>query len=95
MSEHGIALRQDLAVELDDGNVGGGVQMGDFALFVFGVFLEGVAHVGVGYFGIFPEEADDSVEKKSRSVKVLGRVRRYIIDYRNIVSEWYILSAAA
>lgn len=61
MSEDGIALRQDLAVELDDGDIGGGVQRGDFALLVFGVFVEGVAHVGVGYFGIFPEEADDSV----------------------------------
>lgn len=70
MSEHGIALRQDLAVELDDGDFGEGVQGGDLALLVFGVFIERVAHVRVGYFGIFPEEADDSVGGRSRSVEV-------------------------
>lgn len=69
MPEDGIALRQDLAVELHDWDVGGGVQMGDFALFVFWVFVEGVAHVGVRYGGIFPEEANDSVGKR-RSVEV-------------------------
>jgi hypothetical protein len=72
MSEDGIALRQDLAVELHDWDVGGGVQMGDFALFVFWVFVEGVAHVGVRYGGIFPEEANDSVGKRRRSVEVLS-----------------------
>ncbi len=72
VSEDGVALRQDLAVELDDGDFGGGVQRGDFALFVFWVFVEGVAHVGVRYGGIFPEEANDSVGKRRRSVEVLS-----------------------
>ncbi len=70
--------------------------MGDLALFVFGVFFERVAHVGVGYFGILPQETNDSVGGKGGSVEVLGIDRIIVgLDYRNRLGEWYILSTAA
>ena len=69
--EHGIALRQDPAVELDDGDRGGGVHLGDAGRFVLGVFVEAVARVVVGDAGVFPHEPDDLAAAAGLEVEVV------------------------
>ena len=45
VSDHGIALRQNLTVEFDDGDCSEGVELCDLGLFVFWVLVKVVADV--------------------------------------------------
>ena len=72
MSQDRIALCENLAVEFDDGDLGGRVHSCDFGFLVFRVFVEAVADVGVGDPCIFPKEADGSVLGKGGLVGLKG-----------------------
>lgn len=52
MPQDGIALDEDLVIELDDGYRGSWVHVGDLRLLVLWIFLEGVSNVFVGDPGI-------------------------------------------
>lgn len=52
VAQDGVALRQDLPVQLDDGDAARGVELLDGGVFGLGVFFEGVAHVFVGDAGV-------------------------------------------
>lgn len=72
MPENGIALRQDPPVQLDDGDSGHWIHLGDASRFVFGVFFEAVARVIVGDAGIFPHETDDLTAASGLEVEVMN-----------------------
>ena len=67
MAQDGIALRQDLAVQLDDGDVACRVEFGNFGLFYFGELVEAVADVFVGYAGVL-SSVDGVSERKGGGV---------------------------
>lgn len=71
MPQHRIALRQDLAVDFNNGHVGGRVFLRDDGLFVFWVFLESVADVCVGNAGVLPHQADDLATAAGCKVQVV------------------------
>lgn len=72
-TEHGVGLREDFALELDDGDRGVGVQLANRGLFVLGVFIEGVADVFVGYTGVLPEQPHDLSSASRLEVEVVDR----------------------
>ena len=71
MPENGIALRQDPPVQLDDGDRGRGIHLGDAGRFVFRVLFEAVARVVVGDAGVFPHEPDDLTAASGLEVEVM------------------------
>ena len=73
MSDHRIGLGHDLAVELDDRYVAGGVQAAalyEVGLDFFRIFVERVADVVIGNVGVYEKQTDDlshGLSRRSRS----------------------------
>lgn len=72
MPENGIALRQDPPVQLDDGDGGRWVHLGNASRLVLWVFFEAVARVIVGDAGIFPHETDNLTAASGLKVEVMN-----------------------
>ena len=71
MSQNRVALCQDLAIELDDGDIGCRVHLCNTSFLVLGVFLKAVPGVVVGYSGIFPKQANDLAAAAGLEVEVV------------------------
>lgn len=71
MPQYRVALRQDLAVDFDNGHVGGWVFLRDGGFLVVWVFLETVADVCVGNAGVLPQQADDLAAAAGSKVQVV------------------------
>ena len=71
MPENGIALRQDPAVQLNDGDVGRRVHLRDASLLVLWVLFKAIARVVVGDAGIFPHETNNLPAASGLEIEVM------------------------
>ena len=71
--ENGVALGQDPPVQLEDGDGGHWVHLGNASRLVLWVFFEAVARVVVGDAGIFPHETDNLTAASGLEVEVMNR----------------------
>ena len=67
--QHRIALDEDLAIKIHNGDLARWIQLGDRGVLVFREFLEAVADVVVGNPGVFPKETDDLTSATACKVK--------------------------
>lgn len=71
VTQDGVALRQNLSIELDDREGRRRVLLSDDSLLVLGVFVKAITDVGVGDAGVFPHETDDLATATGGKVQVM------------------------
>ena len=71
MPQDSIALGQDSPIQLNNGNVGGGVHLRNASTLVVRVFFERIPRVIIGYACVFPQEADNLAAASGLKVEIM------------------------